>query len=171
MISVCFLENFGSFDFFQIFQRMCGFSQLPSGTLRNPPESSGSLGRFPPEPSGSLRNFFATLPGKVNKSQMRPTPKKPFPPEPSGTLRNPLEPSGTLRNHLARNGSNFTKNTILMNKNFFIQENQFFQKTNKKHKPNTFCLFPPEPSGTIRNPSENSRNTPGITEVMVPDTF
>ena len=187
---------------------MCGFSQLSSGTLRKSPEVTGNFGRFPPEVSGSLRNFFATLPGKVNKSKMRPTPKKPFPPEVSGSLRKSPEVSGTI---FQKKNKKKTKKTILFEKNFSSQENQFFfktqtqntkqtrvarksrflrkspevsgslrkspkkisffQNTNTKHKTNTFCLFPPKPSGTIRNPSENSRNTPGITEVMVPDTF
>jgi hypothetical protein len=105
---VFFLNFSAVFKLFQIFQRMCGFSQLPSGTLRNPPEVTGNFGRFPPEVSGSLRNFFATLPGKVNKSKMRPTPKKPFPPEVSGSLRKSPEVSGSLRNHFSKKKTKHT---------------------------------------------------------------
>ena len=155
-----FVLNFSAvFKLFQIFQRMCGFSQLPSGALRKSPEVTGNFGRFPPEVSGSLRNFFATLPGKVNKSKMRPTPKKPFPPEVSGSLRKSPEVSGTKKTKktkITKKQLNFVKKT------FPSKKISFFQNANTKHNTHTFCLFPPKPSGTLRNPSENSRKIPGI---------
>jgi len=162
MRSVFFLNFSAVFKLFQIFQRMCGFSQLPSGTLRKSPEVTGNFGRFPPEVSGSLRNFFATLPGKVNKSKMRPTPKKPFPPEVSGSLRKSPEVSGTKKTKKTKKQK---KTQFCLKKLFHPNKSVFFQNANTKHNTHTFCLFPPKPSGTLRNPpesfgefQENSRN-------------
>ena len=159
MRSVFFLNFSAVFKLFQIFQRMCGFSQLPSGTLRKSPEVTGNFGRFPPEVSGSLRNFFATLPGKVNKSKMRPTPKKPFPPEVSGSLRKSPEVSGTKKTKKKQKNK---KNSILFKKTFSSKQISFFSK--RKHKTqHTHVLLvssetlrnPPEPFGKFQ---ENSRN-------------
>ena len=150
MRSVFFLNFSAVFKLFQIFQRMCGFSQLPSGTLRKSPEVTGNFGRFPPEVSGSLRNFFATLPGKVNKSKMRPTPKKPFPPEVSGSLRKSPEVSGTI--FQKKNKTN-KQNQFCLKKTFSSKQISFFQNTNKNTTHTRFACFlrnPPEPSGTLR---------------------